>query len=85
MGHDWRVIDHRRRTGRWIDWLWIGGLLVVIVVEVSSGNRWLAIRAAPWVLHGLWRLRAPRPDSADDDLPPRDPSFRTPFDPPTRP
>ncbi len=83
--HNRRVIERFRRIERWLDGLWIAGLLVVLVVSAWSGTWWLAALTAAWALHDLWGVKAPRQDSADADLPPRDPSFRPPFDPPRLP
>jgi hypothetical protein len=85
IGHHGRVIDRLRRIERWLDGLWIAGVLGVLVVSVWSGTWWLAALTAAWALHDLWRLKAPRQEPGDGDLLPRDPSFRTASDPPTRP
>jgi hypothetical protein len=85
IGHHWRVIARLGRIERWLNGLWWIGVLGVLVVSVWSGVWWLAAWTAAWVAQGLWRLRAREQNPADADLPPRDPSFRTQSDAPTRP
>jgi hypothetical protein len=83
--HDLGVIDRFRRMERWLDRLWMAGPLVVLAMSIGAGRWWLAALAGAWTLLSLRQLVAPRQAAAEADLPPRDPAYRTPFDPPRHP